>query len=171
MTYGRPPGENKKLPLVSVCPDFDAFHDTCENGRLCSKYHVYVRPSTAEIIRAMYPLGNVRYIFLDLLDLFDRLMSPVTLLVRSAGPLVVYYNRLIFILFYSFCIYQTLVSIRVGNYENIPRVLRLTGSTKKEILTDSGFTLGRIIRLTRVTGGRGRDMGRGYIGLQVSYYC
>jgi hypothetical protein len=47
---------HKKMSLVRVCENFDAFCDNCPEGKLCSKYHIYVRPSTKEIIMKIYPL-------------------------------------------------------------------------------------------------------------------
>lgn len=75
-------GSKKQVPYVYVCPDTDginllleqakegedypddqsessaggAWGKQCPMGRKCTSYHVYMRPSTTEIIRALYPI-------------------------------------------------------------------------------------------------------------------
>ncbi len=49
-------GEIVRTPFVTLCPLFDGVECSCPKGKACRKYHVYVRPSTKEIVRALYPI-------------------------------------------------------------------------------------------------------------------
>lgn len=70
--YTRLPGRVKKVPYVRVCKEWVANNEKylcdraqdpqlpppifCPNGSDCTRYHVYVRPSTADLIRKLYPV-------------------------------------------------------------------------------------------------------------------
>lgn len=70
--YTRLPGRTKKVPYVRVCkkwlkanreqmgkPDDEntgVVPVLCPDGTDCKQYHVYIRPSTADIIRKLYPM-------------------------------------------------------------------------------------------------------------------
>jgi hypothetical protein len=49
-------GEIVRIPFVTLCPRSNGIDNSCPNGKACRKYHVYMRPSTQEIVRALYPL-------------------------------------------------------------------------------------------------------------------
>ena len=50
----RIPGMIRRVPFVEVCPLW--LGGTCPNGTECDLYHLYIRPSTAEIIKRIYPV-------------------------------------------------------------------------------------------------------------------
>ena len=70
--YTRLPGRTKKVPYVRVCKKWlranreqmekqDDAHTgivpiLCPDGKDCKQYHVYIRPSTSDIIRKLYPM-------------------------------------------------------------------------------------------------------------------
>mmetsp|Transcript_10907 Transcript_10907/g.16624 ORF Transcript_10907/g.16624 Transcript_10907/m.16624 type:complete len:1070 (-) Transcript_10907:229-3438(-) len=54
VTYARIPGLTRRVPFVSVCEEWIV--GSCPRGETCEKYHVYVRPSTKDIIQRMYPI-------------------------------------------------------------------------------------------------------------------
>lgn len=45
-------------PYVYLCPHSDGWTNSCSRGKNCSDYHLYVRPSTADIILMLYPIEN-----------------------------------------------------------------------------------------------------------------
>ena len=52
----QPDGSKRKMPFVLVCPDCDGVYtNNCPYGNTCRNYHVYVRPSTQDIILSLYP--------------------------------------------------------------------------------------------------------------------
>ena len=97
--YTRIPGRTKKVPYVKVCRHWISSHEEekkgageegssqhgsistlyCKEDKDCKHYHVYIRPSTADIIRRLYPMEVRRVItrtiylfyFYDLSYLFD----------------------------------------------------------------------------------------------------
>lgn len=50
----RIPGMVRRVPFVEVCPFW--LSGNCEAGDQCRLYHLYIRPSTAEIIKRIYPI-------------------------------------------------------------------------------------------------------------------
>jgi len=47
-----------KRPYVHLCPYCDGWTNSCQLGKNCSDYHLYIRPTTAEIILMIYPIEN-----------------------------------------------------------------------------------------------------------------
>ena len=62
------PGISHKVKYVEVCPLW--CEGKCSQGPTCQKYHVYIRPSTTEIINKLYEL-NVSELILSEIKLFD----------------------------------------------------------------------------------------------------
>jgi hypothetical protein len=54
--YCRVPGKAKKVPYVHICSRYNGSHTSCLDGNVCRNYHIYIRPSTQEIIRKLYPI-------------------------------------------------------------------------------------------------------------------
>lgn len=54
ITHMRIPGMIRRVPFVEVCPLW--LSGKCPNGNKCDLYHLYIRPSTAEIIKRIYPI-------------------------------------------------------------------------------------------------------------------
>ena len=54
--FCRVPGRLAKVPYVLVCENATQGWINCPNGKNCKNYHIYVRPSTMEICRRMYPM-------------------------------------------------------------------------------------------------------------------
>ena len=52
----RVPGKTKKVPYVQVCCRYNGSHSSCLDGNTCKNYHIYIRPTTQEIIRKLYPI-------------------------------------------------------------------------------------------------------------------
>ena len=52
VSYMRMPGSIRKVPFVSICPNWPG---ECSRGDLCDFYHTYIRPSTEDIIEKIYP--------------------------------------------------------------------------------------------------------------------
>jgi hypothetical protein len=46
----------ERIPYVIICPNANGILNDCPLGKKCTKYHVYVRPTTLEIIRNIYPV-------------------------------------------------------------------------------------------------------------------
>jgi hypothetical protein len=63
LTWLRFPGVTKRLPFVDVCLDW--VNQCCERGEECPNYHTYVRPSTVDLIKKIYPIkaGHRRQVF------------------------------------------------------------------------------------------------------------
>ena len=63
LTWLRFPGVSKRLPFVDVCLDW--VNQCCEHGHECEKYHTYIRPSTIDLIKKIYPIkaGRRRQVF------------------------------------------------------------------------------------------------------------
>jgi hypothetical protein len=54
----RVPGTLRKVPFVRICPHFSLTCQTCTlaPSNSCPYYHIYLRPSTRELILKLYPL-------------------------------------------------------------------------------------------------------------------
>ena len=55
-------GEKVVTHYVYLCPEVTPLCNNCPNGNACRNYHVYIRPSTQEIILAIYPILTGRKI-------------------------------------------------------------------------------------------------------------
>lgn len=53
-----PDGSKKRLCYVVLCEESGGLLTCCPNGRSCRNYHIYVRPSTEEIITSLYPISS-----------------------------------------------------------------------------------------------------------------
>lgn len=56
--YTRLLGKTRKVPYVKVCPDYAGVNAECPRGLACKLYHIYIRPSTKDIILRMYPIDT-----------------------------------------------------------------------------------------------------------------
>ena len=57
ISYYKIPNKFKKVPVVDVCLDCcNGLEDYCSAGKACQSYHVYIRPSTKDIILRIYPI-------------------------------------------------------------------------------------------------------------------
>lgn len=63
LSWLRFPGVVKRLPFVNICLDW--VNQCCELGEDCPNYHTYVRPSTIDLIKKLYPIkaGRRRQVF------------------------------------------------------------------------------------------------------------
>jgi hypothetical protein len=63
LTWLKFTGMLKRVPFVDVCTDW--VNQCCEHGDECANYHTYIRPSTAELIKKIYPIkaGKRRQVF------------------------------------------------------------------------------------------------------------
>lgn len=55
--YMRIPGSAKKIQYCKVCPECIPVNN-CQRKMSCNYYHVYIRPSTQELIFKIYPIEN-----------------------------------------------------------------------------------------------------------------
>ena len=53
-------GIKTSTKFVFLCPDCTPLYNSCSKGNNCRDYHVYIRPTTADIILAMYPIMTGR---------------------------------------------------------------------------------------------------------------
>ena len=60
ISKARVPGSMKKVPYVKICSHYNGICLDCKYGptNSCPYYHVYVRPSTRDIILRLYPLQS-----------------------------------------------------------------------------------------------------------------
>jgi hypothetical protein len=58
-SFRNPDGKGfTRVPYVFICPNIQTSLTDCANGMNCKCYHAYIRPTTSDIILALYPINT-----------------------------------------------------------------------------------------------------------------